>query len=125
MTPEAFEKLITALKSDLKIYSEMMKEVAGDIIAEGFSKYPVFLATEHELQMGELILAKEDYAATYNIYASTMEELIEKKLILPDRKTAFMQAYKNPKSFMCVMLITSSTASVAFYPYNAQEQIST
>lgn len=125
MTPEAFEKLIAALKSDLKIYSDMMKEVANDIIAEGFSKYPVFLATEHELQMGELILAKEDYAATYNIYASTMEELIEKKLILPDRKTAFMQAYKNPKSFMCVMLITSSTASVAFYPYNAQEQIST
>ncbi|MFN4973296.1 MAG: hypothetical protein ACK45I_11535 [Bacteroidota bacterium] len=125
MTPEAFQKLIEALKTDLKIYSDMMKEVANDIMTEGFSKYPVFLATEHELSAGELILAKDDYAATFSIYASTMEELLEKKLLSPDKKAAFMQAFKNPKSYMCVMLITSSTASVAFYPYNAREQVST
>ncbi len=117
MTEEDFNKIIDNLKVDLKILEDMIKEVADDIIREGFSQYPVFIATEHEVKIGELIIDKNDHAATFNIYASTIEEMAEHKLIMENKKAEFLKAYKNPKQFMCVMLIASGVASFIFVPY--------
>ena len=119
MTEEEFNKLIESLKLDLKIYDEMIKEVSADMIAEGFTAYPVFIATEHDIKIGELILDKKDQAGTFNIYATTMEELIEKKLILEEKRNSFIKAYKDAKKFMCVMLITTTIASFVFVPYKS------
>lgn len=123
MTQEEFNKVINLLKTDLRVYAEMMKEVAHDIIQEGFSTHPVFIATEQELKVGELILDKKDYAATFHIYASTLEEMVRLQLILESKKDAFIKSYKNPKTHMCVMLIANNAASIAFYPYQAKESI--
>lgn len=119
MTEEDFNKLIEELKVDLKIYDEMIKDVSSDMIAEGFTQYPVFIATEHEVKMGEMILDKNDHAATYNIYATTLEEMVDKQLVLESKKAEFIRTYKDPKKFMCIMLLTSTVASFVFVPYKS------
>lgn len=119
MTEEDFNKLIEELKVDLKIYDEMIKDVSADMIAEGFTQYPVFIATEHEVKMGELILEKNDHAATYNIYATTLEEMIDRQLVLEQKKPEFIRTYKDPKKFMCIMLLTATIASFVFVPYKS------
>lgn len=119
MTEEDFNKLIEELKVDLKIYDEMIKDVSSDMIAEGFTQYPVFIATEHEVKMGEMILDKNDHAATYNIYATTLEEMVDKQLVLESKKSEFIRTYKDPKKFMCIMLLTSTVASFVFVPYKS------
>jgi hypothetical protein len=123
MTNEEFQKIITTLKSDLRIYAEMMHEVAFDIVKQGFSKYPMFIATEAEIKMGELILDRNDYAATFNIYASTMEEMLERGLIQENKKQNFVSNYKDPRKHMCVLLVTNGIASIVFYPYQSNEQL--
>lgn len=119
MTEEEFNKLIEELKVDLKIYDEMIKDVSSDMIAGGFTQYPVFIATEHDVKMGELILDKDDHAASFNIYATTMEEMVERKLILEHKKAEFIRTYKNPATFMCIMLLTATIASFVFVPYKS------
>lgn len=119
MTEEEFNKLIESLNIDLKIYDDMIGEVSADMIAEGFTAYPVFIATEHEVKMGELILDKNDQAGTFNIYATTMEEMVDRKLILESKKADFIKTYKDPKKFMCVMLLTDTIASFVFVPYKS------
>ncbi len=119
MIEEEFNKLIENLKVDLQIYDEMIKEVSADMMAEGFTQYPIFIATEQDVKLGELIIDKNDQAGTFNIYATTMEEMVEKNLILESKKNAFTKAYKDPKKFMCVMLITTSIASFVFVPYKS------
>jgi hypothetical protein len=119
MTEEEFNKLIESLKVDLKIYEEMISEVSADMIAEGFTEYPIFIATGHEVKMGELILDKDDQAGTFNIYATTLEEMIEKKLVLESKKAEFTRTYKDPAKFMCVMLLTETIASFVFVPYKS------
>jgi hypothetical protein len=119
MTEEEFNKLIESLKIDLQIYDEMIKEVSADMIAEEFTQYPIFIATEHEVKMGELILDKNDQAGTFNIYATTLEEMVEKQLVLETKKEEFIRTYKDPKKFMCVMLLTASIASFVFVPYKS------
>lgn len=123
MTNEEFQKIITTLKSDLRIYAEMMHEVALDIVKQGFSKYPMFIATEAEIKMGELILDRNDYAATFSIYASTMEEMLERGLIQENKKQDFVSNYKDPRMHMCVLLVTNGIASIVFYPYQSNEQL--
>lgn len=122
MTEEEFKNRIDALKVDLRLAEESLKETAQDIIDEGFSEYPVFIASEHEVKLGELLIDKDEMAATYSIYATTLEELLERKLVLPERKAEFVKAYKNPKQFMCVMLITATIASFVFLPYTRGEK---
>lgn len=123
MTNEEFQKIITTLKSDLRIYAEMMHEVALDIVKQGFSKHPMFIATEAEIKMGELILDRNDYAATFSIYASTMEEMLERGLIQENKKQNFVSNYKDPRMHMCVLLVTNGIASIVFYPYQSNEQL--
>ncbi len=123
MTEEEFNKIIESLKSDLAIYDEMIKEVSQEMIAEEFTKFPVFIATSNVVNIGELIIDKNDQAGTFNIFATTMEEMIEKNLILENRKDAFFKAYKDPKKFMCIMLLTESTGSFIFSRYkNTSEE---
>lgn len=117
MTEEDFKQLIDALKIDIRVNEEMIAEVAGDIIAEGFSAYPVFIATEHEVKVGELIIDNREFDARFNIYATSMEELLERGLIKAEKKDDFIRAYKNPAGFMCFMLITSEIASYIFVPF--------
>ncbi len=119
MTEEEFNKLIETLKVDLKIYDEMIYEVSLDMIAESFTLYPVFIAANQPIKMGELILDKEDHSATFSIYATTLEEMVERNLVLESKKTEFIRTYKDPKKFMCVMLLTASIASFVFVPYKS------
>lgn len=120
--PEIFKKLLDLLKADLAFYSGMIKEVSNDMIAGGFTKFPVFVAHQHEVKVGETILIKDDYARDFNINATTLEELVQKKLILPEKENEFKQNYKNPKQFMCVLLITVAGAHFIFAPYKLKSE---
>lgn len=122
MTEEEFSKILDALKEDLKFYNDLIKEVAVDIVAEGFSKHPVFIATEHEVKTGNLVFDKNEYARDFNIYATTIEELEEQKLILPAKKAEFIRTFKDPRKFMCVLLLTAETASFVFVPYRKKQK---
>jgi len=122
MTEAEFNEIIGTLKDDLRIYDEMIREVSVDMIAEEFTEYPVFIATQHEVKIGELIIDKNDMAGTFNLYATTIDEMIVMKLILESKKNDFIKAYKDPKKFMCVMLVTEKFASFVFLPYAKRQK---
>ena len=111
------ESPLKSLEADLKFYTESLKEVAVEIMAEGISSYPIFVAHQHELKLGEVILDKNELHTEWSIHASTMEEFSEKALILPDRKDKFIKQYKDPYKFMCVFVIVPEGANFVFFPY--------
>lgn len=108
---------LISLQSDLKIFSESIREVAVEIMVEGLSKYPIFVAHQHDLKLGELILDKNELNMSWSIHASTMEEFIEVGLIKKSRKEHFVSNYKNPNEFMCVFVIVPEGANFVFVPY--------
>jgi hypothetical protein len=116
----ALQKLLELLREDLKFYSPMIKEVALEMVKEGFTKYPVFVAHQHQVKLGEPILLREDYARDFSIHASTLEELVEKKLVLQEREQEFIHNFKNPKEQMCILLITAAGAHFIYVPYLKQ-----
>jgi hypothetical protein len=114
---EVLKKLLDTLKDDLDFYNDLLKELAVDIMAEGFSKFPVFVAHQHEVKLGEMVLDHKEYARDYSINATTIEELLEKKLIAADKENDFKQTYKDPRKFMCILFVRPDGANFIFMPY--------
>jgi hypothetical protein len=111
------ESPLVSLRRDLKLFSEPIKEVAVEIMVEGLSKYPIFIAHQHELKLGEVILDRHDLNSSWSIHASTLEEFLERGVIKPELKQRFTDTYKNPKDFMCVFVVVPEGANFVFVPY--------
>jgi hypothetical protein len=112
------ETPLKSLEADLKFYNESIKEVASEIVMEGISTYPIFVAHQHEVALGELILDRKDLNTEWTIQASTLEEFVEKGIIHPDKKERFIKHFKDPNSFMCLFVIVPEGANFVFYPYH-------
>lgn len=111
------ESPLKSLEADLKLYSESIKEVAAEILTEGISSYPIFVAHQHEVKLGEIILNKDELNTSWSINASTLEEFVEKDIIKKDKKDRFISQYKNASDFMCLLVVVPEGANFVFSPY--------
>ena len=113
----AADSPLVSLRRDLKMFSESIHEVAIEIMVEGLSKYPIFVAHQHELKLGELILDRVELGSEWSIHASTLEEFLEVGIVKAELKKRFIENYKNPKDFMCVFVVVPEGANFVFVPY--------
>jgi hypothetical protein len=111
------ESPLLSLEKDLKFFNESIREVAVEIMVEGLSNYPIFIAHQHEINLGEVILDRHDLNTEWSIHASTLEEFVEKGVIKQILKERFISSYKNPNNFMSVFVIVPEGANFVYYPY--------
>ncbi|MBC8052048.1 MAG: hypothetical protein H7Y13_03190 [Sphingobacteriaceae bacterium] len=111
------ESPLKSLEIDLKLYNESIKEIAFEILNEGLSVYPIFVAHQHEVALGELILDKDELNTQWSIQASMLEEFVQKEIIHKDKKDRFIKQYKDPNKYMCLFVIVPEGANFVFYPY--------
>jgi hypothetical protein len=111
------ESPLLSLERDLKIYNESIHEVAIEIMVEGLSSYPIFIAYQHIVKLGELILDRDDLNMEWSINASTLEEFVEKGVIKKELQERFTKSYKNPHDFMCLFVVVPEGANFVYYPY--------
>lgn len=114
------ESPLKSLEVDLRLYSESLREVSVEIMVEGLSAYPIFVAHQHEVSLGELILDKNDLNTDWTIHASTLEEFVERKIIKKELKQRFIDSYKNPHDYMCVFVIVPEGANFVYFPYGKE-----
>jgi|SRR5690606_22091801 len=110
---------LLSLQKDLDFYSDSIQEVANEIRKEGLSEYPIFIAHQHEVNFGELILDRHELARDWSIQASTLEEFEERGVIRPDKKARFIKHYKNADTHMCLFVVVPQGANFVFYPYKS------
>jgi hypothetical protein len=110
---------LLSLKKDLELYKESIKEVAIEIMVEGLSAYPIFVAHQHQITLGEPILDKHELGTDWTIHASTLEEFIEKGIIKASKKEAFLKSFKNASDYACLFVIVPEGANFVYFPYSA------
>lgn len=108
---------LKSLEADLKLYNESIREVAIEIMVEGISLYPIFIAHQHEVNLGEVILDRTELNTNWTINASTFEEFVEAGVIKKQLQDKFLKAYKKPEDFMCIFVVIPEGANFVFYPY--------
>ncbi|MNE76440.1 hypothetical protein D3C80_1726770 [compost metagenome] len=115
--PQKGPSPLVSLEKDLKLYNESIREVAADILEAKLSDYPIFVAHQHEVSLGQTILNSKELKTSWNINASTLEEFIEKNIIAKEREEYFVNNYKNPEEYMCLFVVVPEGANFVFYPY--------
>ena len=111
------ESPLVSLKKDLEFYKDAIREVAVEIMVEGLSAYPIFVAHQHEVALGEMILDHQELGRQWTIQVSTYEEFVDKGIIQDAKKDTFLQNYKSADDFACVFVIVPEGANLVFYPY--------
>ncbi|MBS7566004.1 hypothetical protein KHS38_16475 [Mucilaginibacter sp. Bleaf8] len=114
------ESPLKSLEVDLRLYSESLREVAVEIMVEGLSAYPIFVAHQHEVSLGELVLDKEELNTDWTINASTLEEFVERGIVKKELKQRFIDNYKSAHDYMCVFVIVPEGANFVFFPYGKE-----
>lgn len=117
-TPDSSQQSpLQSLKVDLDFYSDSIKEISNEMIAEGYTLYPIFVAHQHEVKIGEVILDRAELGTKWTINASSIEEFVDKKVIQEDRKAYFEKHFKKASEFMCLFVVVPEGANFVFYPF--------
>nr|WP_121270832.1 hypothetical protein [Pedobacter schmidteae] len=112
---------LVSLEKDLELYADSIKEIALEIIVEGISAHPIFIAHQHTVSIGEVILDRKELNTEWTIQASTFDEFVEKGIISPEKKALFLKSYKKPEDYMCVFVIVPEGANFIYYPYKLKK----
>ncbi len=108
---------LKSLKLDLDFYKESIQEVAAEMMAEGYTLYPIFIAHQHEVSMGEILLDRNELNTQWTIQVSSLEEFVDRGLIKEERREHFVKNFKPANDFMCLFVIVPEGANFVFYPY--------
>lgn len=108
---------LKSLKVDLDFYSESIKEVSIEMIAEGYTLYPIFIAHQHEVSLGEVLLNKDELNTAWSINVSSLEDFVERGLIKEALEENFKRNYKDANTHMCVFVVVPEGANFVYYPY--------
>ncbi|MGJ1205455.1 hypothetical protein [Sphingobacterium lactis] len=108
---------LLSLKTDLDFYKESIQEVSAEMMAEGYTLYPIFVAHQHQVDLGEMILDRGELNTQWSIQASSLEEFVDRGIIKEDRKAYFEKQFKPANDFMCLFVVVPEGANFVFYPY--------
>ena len=86
-------------------------------MVEGLSRYPIFIAHQHDLKLGEVILDRHDLNTEWSIHASTLEEFLERGVIKEILKGALYSIVQNPERFYVRVRNSARGANFIYYPY--------
>lgn len=117
-----WEQYLQSLRADLIIYKEAIRETARDMIEEGYTSFPIFVAHQLNIQLGEPILDHRELGTNWTIHASHLEEFIEKGLVLKERESLFRETFKNPDEFACMFVVSPEGARFVFIPYASTQK---
>ena len=115
--PDIDGKYLGTITKDFVMVAKTLKEAAYQIKVRGFSEYPIFPISKDELPIGQLLIDKKELAIQWNVYASFMEELIQRDIIAQDRVEDFKKTYKDIDEFCCLFVVDKAFASFIFVPY--------
>jgi hypothetical protein len=112
------KEILRNLEQNMAIYKESVREIAQEIISGKVSGYPVFIASREPVNLGRMIIDKEELALDWSIFASTLEEFVRRQIIPKNNLETFKSHYKNPEDYICLFTILDDTSAGFIYiPY--------
>ncbi len=102
------------IEKTLQPYLKMLGSAADTILDEDVSHYPIFVVYRVEIELGLPLLKKQ---GSWSVNASTLEELVVKRLVETDKVDVFRQIYKDPRAFLCLFVLEEvADAQFIFLP---------
>lgn len=114
---DPLEKELKALEAELTEYSGQLLEITRELMKERVSEFPIFIAHQADVYIGEIIIDKNEYEVNFSLSVSTVEEFVETGLIQKEKLSAFREAFGNPLKNMCVFWVHGDNARYILFPF--------
>jgi hypothetical protein len=102
------------LEEELKLYRNAMNQALDIILEKGITEYPIFIAHQDTFEVGIPIIKRYEVAGNWNINVSSMEEFLQKRLILPQKLNHFKLTYRPPTDYICFFVLSELGAQYIF-----------
>ncbi len=109
------EKLLSIQKG-LQKYTSYVQDSWQTVLVNEISKYPILIFSPIPIEVGVLIIDRENAPETWSVNISTLEEFVVKKLINQEKIEEFKKIYKEPEENYCAFVISDLGAQFMFFP---------
>jgi hypothetical protein len=116
-SPEVNRHLLGLISQDFVKISDQLKEASYQIRRRGFSENPIFVAVQKDLDLGALLIAKNELENEWAYRASLLDEFVQRGLVGPESIEMFKENYKNPDEYCCLFVIQGDFAGFVFIPF--------
>ncbi len=106
--------LFLQIQTELQPAFPTLAQAADTILDAEVSAYPIFVAARVEAPIG-VLLAHLQPTGWY-LYASTLEELVARQVVLEQRVAQFRAVYKDPRQHFCLFIIQEQGSNFLFVP---------
>lgn len=103
------------LHRELNPYLPLLGQAADTILDQDVSLYPIFVVSAEPIDIGIPLISRSD-VGQWAINASSLEELVTKRIIQEDRLEVFRSVFKDPRTFLCFLIFSEGNASIGFLP---------
>jgi hypothetical protein len=116
MTEEQRDKVLNLLHEDLDVSKNLLWTVKEQIVKNDISNYPIFVATAMPIDLGKMIIDKEQLEINWYFNASHLEEFAVKELVAEDKIDDFRELYKEHANELCIFVVTGEGGDFVFLP---------
>ncbi len=123
-SPELNGKYLGTITKDFVAVSDVIKEASYAMRQRGISDHPIFPVCKSEQPIGALFINKyeerDDISPGFrewSFYISYLDEFVQRGLIEEEGQPAFLEAYRDPDEYCCLMVIDPGFTNFVFVPY--------
>ncbi len=115
--PELDGKYLGKISQDFIKIADQIREASYQIRKRGFSDFPIFIVSNTEIPVGQLLYKNDEVGTHWNYFVTYVDEFIERNIIAKDKVDDFKTNYKNPDEFCCLFVIDGVFTKFIFIPY--------
>ena len=104
------------LEKELKVYIPSMSKASDRILEAEVSRFPIFIIHKGEMSIGVELVSLAETNANWSVNVSTLEDFHAKKLIEEKKIDSFKTIFKNPKTHLCMFVLSELGAKFIFLP---------
>ncbi len=115
--PELDGKYLGKISQDFIKIADQIKEASYQIRKRGFSDFPIFIVSNTEIPLGQLLYKNDEVGTHWNYFVTYVDEFVERNIIAKDKVDDFKTNYKNADEFCCLFVIDGVFTKFIFIPY--------
>lgn len=115
--PELNGKYLGTITADFLKVADTLKESSYQIRKRGFSDYPIFPIAKIDIQIGNLLIGRQELGTAWNYRITYLDEFVQRKLIAEDKVEDFKSTYKDPDEFCCLFVVEPEFTNFLYIPY--------
>ena len=116
-SPELNRKLMGIVSADFVKVADSLKEASYQIRKRGFSDYPVFVVSNTDVPLGQLLFGKTNMSNELIYKATYVDEFVERQLIAPESLELWQENYKNADEYCCLFVVLAEFTGFVYIPY--------